>query len=73
MRLPHDTRRAQIHRFRDRVALYVRNDEGDGVTVYLTPADARRIARALNAGAREVKALPFAQSQFRTIEFDGES
>lgn len=73
MRLPHDLRRAQIHRFRDRVALYLRNDEGDGNTVYLSAADARRIARALNAGARDVKATPFAKSEFRTIEFDGEA
>lgn len=72
MSLPHYLSRAQIHRFRDRVALYVRNGEGDGITVYLSAADARRIAQGLNAGARDVKATPFAQSQFRTIEFDGE-
>lgn len=72
MRSPHDMRHAQIHRFRDRIALYLCNGEGGRSTVYLTPADARRIARALNAGARDVKATPFAQSEFRTIEFEGE-
>lgn len=59
--------RAQVHRFRDSVAAFL----GDGQTVYMTPADARRIARALNAAAREIASgVPFAQSSVGTVQIE---
>ena len=57
---------ASVHRFGDLVALAL---PGKGETVYLNPAEARKLARALNAGARSVKTEPrFSQSSFGTIE-----
>ena len=57
---------AQIHRFRDAVALHI----GEGETVYLRPREARRIARYLNAAAKDVQARPFGESEFKTQSFD---
>jgi hypothetical protein len=48
----------QIHRFRDSVAAYI----GTGATVYMTPGEARAMARALNRAARSVEREPFARS-----------
>lgn len=57
---------AQVHRFRDHVALYV----GNGETVYITPADARTLADALNACADDVKTNPnFCLSQVGSKEW----
>lgn len=54
----------QVHRFRDHVAAYL----GDGQTTYLTPKEARALARALNKAAREISAgVPFAQSKVGTF------
>ena len=39
---------AQVHRFHDCVAIYI----GTGETVYLTPKEARQLARAINKTAR---------------------
>lgn len=55
---------AQIHRFHDTAALYV----GGNATVYLTPKEARDIARALQACARDIEARRFVESEFRTVE-----
>lgn len=55
---------AQVHRFRDAVALYV----GNGRTVYLDRRDAARLAKALSAVARDVKARPFQDSTCGTFE-----
>lgn len=60
----------QVHRFRESVALYIRGDE-KGATVYFSPAEARQIAKALNGAAKDCR-LPFAQSQFRTIDYKRE-
>ena len=57
---------AQVHRFGDCVAAYL----GDGQTVYMTPADARKFAKALNACARDVGAAKFTSGTFRTVELD---
>jgi uncharacterized membrane protein YgaE (UPF0421/DUF939 family) len=63
------TNRAQVHRFHDKVAVYV----GDGQTVYMQAAIARKLARALNACARSVDQTGFLQSKFETVEIKWES
>ncbi len=53
----------QIHRFRDKVALYVSRE-----TVYLTPTQAKAIAKALNGAAKSIKTEPdFCNSNFATV------
>lgn len=54
---------AQVHRFRDKVAVYV----GKGETVYLSPKNARKLARALNVAARSVDRESFAESTCGTV------
>lgn len=54
---------AQVHRFRDKVAVYV----GGGETVYLAPKNARKLARALNAAARSCDRESFAESTCETV------
>lgn len=49
---------AQVHRFRDSVAIHV----GNGETVYLTPAMARILSRALLKAAQSVKREKFTDS-----------
>lgn len=55
---------AQIHRFRDTVAIAL---PGKGQTVYVSRQEAAAIARALNAAGRDIKARPFADSQFKAV------
>jgi hypothetical protein len=57
---------AQIHRFREKVAIYLAN----GATVYLTPKEARQIAKALLDGARDIKNNSFSQSEFSTVHVE---
>lgn len=47
--------RAVVNRFRDAVAIYV----GTGETAYLTPKQARKLARALYKLARDVETTRF--------------
>lgn len=54
---------AQIHRFREKVAVYLANGE----TVYLSPKEAKAIAKALNGAARDIKNNTFVQSDFSTV------
>lgn len=54
---------AQVHRFRDRVGAYL----GGGPTVYLTPKEARKVARALIAAARSCEREGFAESTCGTV------
>ena len=54
----------QVHRFRDKVAVYV----GKGETVYIDPKEARAFAKALNACARSVTSEKFSESTFKTFE-----
>lgn len=57
---------AQVHRFRNAVAIYV----GTGETVYLTAQAADDIADALRACAENVRTEPqFAHSSFNTRAF----
>lgn len=59
--------KAQIHRFRDKVALYV----GNGDTVYLSRNDAERIAKALDDCATDVGNISdFSRSEFQTLEIE---
>lgn len=53
----------QVHRFRDKVAVYV----GKGETVYLSPANARKLARALNAAAKSCETEAFTESRDLTV------
>ena len=57
---------AQVHRFRNAVAIYV----GMGETVYLTAQAAADIAEALRACAENIRTEPsFAHSSFTTRAF----
>lgn len=57
---------AQIHRFREKVAIYLAN----GATVYLSPKEAKEIAKALNAAVRDIKDNSFVDSQFSTVNIE---
>jgi len=77
----------QTHRFRDSVAVYIGSHvspahtangkpESKGITIYLSPRDARRITRAINATARNVESFPkFSESppSTRVHECEGEA
>lgn len=52
---------ANLHRFGDYVALSL---PGNGETAYFTAKEARAIAKALNAGARDIAARKFTDSNF---------
>ena len=54
---------AQVHRFRESVAVHV----GNGETVYFSPKDARKLARALNAAARSCDREPYTESHGLTV------
>lgn len=56
---------AQVHRFRDAVALHL----GTGETVYLTPREARQVTRAINRVAKSCDSESFAESSGLTAEF----
>ena len=56
---------AQVHRFRDRVALSMPTGE----TTYLTPADALRLTEALRQCVEDIAARPYVQSRFITTEW----
>ncbi len=56
---------AQVHRFHDRVALYI----GTGAPVYLKPANAREIAAALNSVAESCDSEAFTRSTVGTSVF----
>lgn len=58
--------KAQVHRFRDHVAVYV----GTGETVYIEPKQAKALAKALNKVARSCESEGFAESTAGTHEFD---
>lgn len=57
---------AQVHRFRDHVAVYV----GTGETVYLDPKQAKALARALNKAAHSCENEDFAQATCGTHSFE---
>ena len=59
------TTKAQVHRFRDRVALSLPT----GDTTYLTPADALRMADLLRQCAEDTIGLPYIQSRFPPTEW----
>lgn len=56
---------AQVHRFRDCVALYV----ATGETVYLSAKDARKFARAINKAIKSVETESFSDSKGTTQAF----
>jgi hypothetical protein len=55
-------RDSQIHRFRDFVALHIAGSP----TEYLTPKEARKIAKAMNAAARDIERVAFTSSDYKT-------
>jgi len=57
---------ADVHRFRDHVAM----DVGTGETVYLTPKQARKLARALYVATRDVETHGFQDSRFDQRRID---
>ncbi|WP_034850360.1 hypothetical protein [Inquilinus limosus] len=54
---------AQVHRFREHVAIYLQGGE----TVYLTAAQARAISTALADCAEDVEQRSFTESRFGTF------
>lgn len=56
---------AQVHRFRDMVAVYI----GTGETVYLSPKEARQMTRAINRVAKSCDQEPFSESEGLTARF----
>ena len=58
---------AQIHRFGDYVAISL---PGNGETVYLSESEARKIAKALSACARDIGSAKFVQSAFVTTHVE---
>lgn len=59
--------KAQVHRFRDKVALYV----GNGDTVYIDRDTAEMIAQALDDCATDVGNISdFSRSEFKAREID---
>ena len=59
---------AQVHRFREKVAVYV----GGGETIYMSAKNARKLARALNAAARSCERETFAESTCGTVNIPEE-
>lgn len=59
---------AQVHRFREKVAVYV----GGGETAYLSAKNARKLARALNAAARSCERETFVDSTCGTVNVSEE-
>jgi len=57
---------ARVHRFRDAVAVSV----GSGETVYMTPQQARKLARALNSTAKSCETERFIESTIGTFEVE---
>jgi hypothetical protein len=57
---------AQVHRFRDRVAVYV----GGGNTVYLNPQAARKLAWALSMAAQSCERERFQDASDLTVQID---
>lgn len=53
---------ASIHRYRDKVAIYL----GEGKTIYLTVRDAEFIAQALDDCATDIRNVNFTNSEFTT-------
>ncbi len=56
----------QVYRHGDTAALYCGTDVCGGL-VYLIPKEARKVARALNAVARNIEAQTLARSLYRTF------
>jgi hypothetical protein len=57
---------AQIHRFHDKVAMYL----GDGQTVYLKPHDAMVLASKMLECYRDIEARRFRDSTFATFDME---
>lgn len=60
----------QVHRFRNKVAAYIRPYTHDGCTAYMQPGEARAYAAALIACADDCERLQFSASQFRSVEIE---
>lgn len=56
----------QIHRFNDKVAIYL----GTGKEIYLTSDQARLISEAIDSCAVDIERKKFTESTFRTQSFD---
>lgn len=64
--------KASVHRFHDYVALSI----GNGGTVYITAADARKFTRAINKVAKSIKVEKFVDSPndlSAAFTFDGKA
>lgn len=53
----------QIHRFRDRIAVWLNG----GATIYLTAKEANEMAEHLQSCADDIAARPFVESKFGTV------
>lgn len=62
---------AQVHRFRNRIAVFLPGEGGRGTTVYLTAEEARKLEAAIHDCRLDVRRRPsFAASEFSTVEFE---
>lgn len=57
---------AQIHRFRDSVAVAL----GNGETVYLTPKEATKLANKMKACAKDIRHMDFQSSVFTSFSME---
>lgn len=57
---------AQVHRFHNKVAVWLENGE----TVYLTPKEAKAIALAMQRAALNCGAVKFTDSTFETFNIE---
>lgn len=58
--------KAQVHRFHDKVAIYI----GNGQTCYLTEKEARKISAFLLEAAKDIKRFKFVDGKFKTQTVD---
>ena len=59
---------AQIHRFGEKVAIYI----GTGETVYLSIDEAKQISQAMDDCIHDVSCFSFQDSKFKTFSLEGE-
>ena len=63
-----ETTNAQVHRLNGQVAIWVDDGDGLGLTVYFGTVDARKIARAINRCAADIRVhSKDSESQFSTF------
>lgn len=62
--------RAKVHRFRDTVAVYLKDPDGRNKTVYLSSHLAKALAEALQHASEDIEYAHFSMSLFKGREYD---